>query len=254
MVVLPTPGPPVMTSALLVSASRIASRWLSASVSPLRSSTQATAFQRIDRRPGKLAARNSEQPLGDGLLGAIEAREKHAVGLADPVGDHGAFGTLEIEGGPDQVRRGLEQALGERYQLLGRQPAMPLVHRLGERERDAGPETDHRGLLDAEPHRDRVGRLEADAANVAGQAIGVLGHHLHGVRAVGLVDPHGAGRSDAVRMQEHHDLADDLLLGPGVGDAFPSNRADAVHSRRRPGSASIMSNTFSPNARTSFLA
>ena len=130
---------------------------------------------------------------------------------------------------PDQVRRGLEQALGERYQLPGRQPAVPLVHRLGEGERDAGPETDHRGLLDAEPHRDRVGRLEADAANVAGQAIGVLRHHLHGVRAVGLVDPHGAGRSDAVRVQKHHDLADDLLLGPGVGNAFSPHRADAVH-------------------------
>ena len=56
-------------------------------------------LQRIDRRPGKLAAGNSDQPLGDGLLGAIEAGEKHAVRLADPVGDHGAFGTLEIEGG-----------------------------------------------------------------------------------------------------------------------------------------------------------
>ena len=44
MVVLPTPGPPVMTSALLVSASRIASRWLSARLRPLRSSTQATAL------------------------------------------------------------------------------------------------------------------------------------------------------------------------------------------------------------------
>ena len=184
---------------------------------------------RIDRRPGKLAAGNSDQPIGDGLLGAIEAGEKHAVGLADPVGDHGAFGPLEIEGGPDQVRRGLEQALGERYQLLGRQPAVPFVHRLGEGERNAGPETDHRGLLDAEPHCDRVGRLEADAANVAGQAIGVLRHHLHGVRAVGLVDPHGAGRSDAVRMQKHHDFAHDLLLGPGVGNAFSSHRADAVH-------------------------
>jgi hypothetical protein len=44
MVVLPTPGPPVMTSALLLSASRIASRWLSASVRRPRSSTHPTAF------------------------------------------------------------------------------------------------------------------------------------------------------------------------------------------------------------------
>ena len=186
-------------------------------------------LQRIDRWPGKLAAGDSDQPLGDGLLGAIEAGKKRAIGLADPVGDHGAFGHLEIEGGADQVRRGLEQALRERYQFLGRQPAVPFVHRLGEGERNAGPETDHRRLLEPEPHRDRVGRLEADAADVAGQAIGVLRHHLHGVRAVGLVDPHGAGRSDAVRVQKHHDLADDLLLGPGAGNSLRSNRADAVN-------------------------
>ena len=44
MVVLPTPGPPVMTSALLISANRIASRWLSASLKLLRSSTHAMAL------------------------------------------------------------------------------------------------------------------------------------------------------------------------------------------------------------------
>ena len=95
MVVLPTPGPPVMTSALLVSASRIASRWLSARVRPLRSSTQATAFSASIDRPRKLAAGDCDQPLGDGLLGAIETGKKHAVHFTDPVGDHGAFGHLE---------------------------------------------------------------------------------------------------------------------------------------------------------------
>jgi hypothetical protein len=63
-----------------------------------------------------------------------------------------------------------------------------------------------------------IASLEADAPNVTGQAIWVLGHHLNGVRAVGLVDAHGARPSDAVGVQEHHDLADDLLFGPGVGD------------------------------------
>ena len=89
---------------------------------------------RIDRRPGKLAARDSDQSVGDGLLGSIEAREKHAVRLADPVGDHGAFGQLEIEGCPDQVRRSVEQARRQLDQFVGRQPAVPLVHGLGESE------------------------------------------------------------------------------------------------------------------------
>ena len=186
-------------------------------------------LERIDWRPGKRSTRDTNQPLGNDLLSAIEAREKHAVHVADPVGDHGAFRSLEIEGGPDQVRWRVEQAHGERDQLLRREPAVPLVHRLGEGERDAGPETDHRALLEPEPHCDCVGGLEADAANVPGKAIGILRHHLHGVGTVGLVYPHGARRSDPIRVQEHHDLADDLLLRPGVGNSLGSHRADAGH-------------------------
>ena len=88
MVVLPTPGPPVMTSALLVSASRIASRWLSASVEPAALLDPGDGFQRIDRRPGKLAAGDPEHAVGDGLLGAMEAGKERAVRLAGRVGDH----------------------------------------------------------------------------------------------------------------------------------------------------------------------
>jgi hypothetical protein len=44
MVVLPTPGPPVMTSTLERSARRMASAWLTVSVSPVRPSIQGRAF------------------------------------------------------------------------------------------------------------------------------------------------------------------------------------------------------------------
>src|SRR6266568_2573663 len=78
-------------------------------------------------------------------------------------------------------------------------------------------------------HRDGIGGLESDATDVAGQAIGVLRHHLHGIAAVGLVDAHRPRRADTLAMQEDHDLADRLLLGPGGPDAAGSYRADAVH-------------------------
>src|SRR6476619_211558 len=45
IVVLPTPGPPVMTSTLETSARRIAVFWLSASCSPMRCSNQGRAYQ-----------------------------------------------------------------------------------------------------------------------------------------------------------------------------------------------------------------
>ena len=51
--------------------------------------------------------------------------------------------------------------------------------------------------------------------DVAREPVRVLGHDLHAIRAVGLVDPHRTYRADPVAVQEDHDLARDLLLGPG---------------------------------------
>ena len=184
---------------------------------------------RVDPGPGKLAIDEPQQPLSDTTLGPVETRQKHARRFADMIGDDGGLGQLQIEGRADQLLRHFEQFLGERDQLLGRQAAMALVHGLGQGKGDAGAHPDHGGLLDAEFHGDRVGGLEADAADVARQPVGVLRHDLHGVGAIGLVDAHRPRRAHAMLMQEHHDLAHDLLLGPGVGDALGPHRADARH-------------------------
>ena len=76
------------------------------------------------------------------------------------------------------------------------QAAVAFVHRLGERIGDPGAHPDHCRLFDAELHGNGVGGLETDATDVARQPIGVLGHDLHGVGAVGLVDPHRPRRAD----------------------------------------------------------
>src|SRR5262249_31680791 len=44
-----------------------------------------------------------------------------------------------------------------------------------------------------------------------------------------FVDPHRQGGADAMAVQENHDLADCLLLGPGGRDASGSYRTDAVY-------------------------
>ena len=54
MVVLPTPGPPVMTMTLASKASRTAACWLSASVSPVRCSTQGSALSGSIHGHGKV--------------------------------------------------------------------------------------------------------------------------------------------------------------------------------------------------------
>ena len=98
------------------------------------------------------------------------------------------------------------------------------------------------------------GGLEADAADVARQAIRVLGHDLDGVGPINLENPYRSRSADAVAVQEHHDLADRLLLGPGGDDASSANRPDAVNLAKPVRVASMKSNAFSPKARTSFLA
>ena len=103
---------------------------------------------------------------------------------------------------------------------------MAVVHRFGERKGDPGAHPDQRGLLDAESGRDLVGGAEADAADVACQAVRVFRDQLDSIRAVGLVDAHRPRGADPVAVQEQHDLADDLLLGPAGDDALGAFRAD----------------------------
>jgi hypothetical protein len=71
-----------------------------------------------------------------------------------------------------------------------------------------------------------VGGLEADAPDIPSQTIGVLGHDLHGIGAVGLEDSHRSRRADAVTVQEDHNFANDLLVRPGGSDAAGSDSAD----------------------------
>ena len=116
---------------------------------------------------------------------------------------------------------------------------MPLASRLRQREGDAGAHPDGGRGLDAELLRHQVGGAEADAADVAGEAVGVLGDDLHGVGAVGLVDAHRSGGAHAVGVQEQHDLADHLLIRPAGDDAGGPLGSDPVTSRSRAGSCSI---------------
>src|SRR5512144_2602073 len=105
---------------------------------------------------------------------------------------------------------------------------MAIIHRFGERVADAGTGTDHRRLLDAELASNQIGALEADAADVARQSVRVLRNQPDGVRTVGLEDAHRPRRTDAVAVQEDHDLADRLLIRPGGDDAVGALRPDTL--------------------------
>ena len=92
----------------------------------------------------------------------------------------------------------------------------------------------HGGLRDPELHRDRIRRPEPDAPDVPREPVQVLRHHLRRVGAVGPEYPHRPRRADAVAVQEHHDLADNLLLGPGIRDPLRPHLADTGHLAQPP--------------------
>ena len=182
----------------------------------------------IDPRPGQLAVQESLQPFGNRLFGAVEAGQKNAIGLGYLVSHDDAFAKLQVQGRLNQLLGDFEQFSRERQQLVDWQPAVAFIHGFGEGVGNSRAHADHRRLLDAEFHGDGVRRLEADPANISGEAIGVLRHHLHGVGAIGLEDPDSPRGADAVTVKEHHDLPHDFLFGPGRNDALGPDRANAV--------------------------
>ena len=184
---------------------------------------------RVDVGPWEFAGRDSQKTPGDRAFGPVQAAEEYAGDLHHRVGNHRAFGQLQVQRGVDQLAGNLQEFGRERFQLFVRQAAMTFVHRFRQRIADARADPDHGRLRDAELHRDGVRRHEADAADVAREAIRVLRHHLHGIGAVGPEYPHRPRRADAVAVQEHHDLADHLLLGPGISDPLRPHFPDAGH-------------------------
>ena len=185
---------------------------------------------------GGLPPLRPDQPLGDALFGTIEPGQKQARAIPDRVGDHRPLGPLQRDRRIHHLGCDLQQRRGQLTQLVHRQAAMAVVHGLGQSIADPGAGPDHGRLLDAEPHRDLVRTLEADAPDVAGKAIGVLRDDLHGIGAVGLEDPHGARGADTMAMQKQHDLADHLLFGPAVSNpqgALGSDAGDLLKTFRR---------------------
>jgi len=159
----------------------------------------------------------------------VQTSQEDAVGPLDGVGDH--FPGHQLLGQCLLYRLGRNDEEVDRQpdEFVSRQAAMAVVCGLLQCEGDAGAQTLRGFFGQSEPHGDGVGGAEADAADVTRQAIGILGHHLDGVVAVGLEDPHGARGSHAVRMQEHHDVAHGLLLGPAGGDLRHAHLPDAGH-------------------------
>jgi hypothetical protein len=122
----------------------------------------------IDQRPRRSSDCERLELFGDLPLGPVEPGKEDATVALEVIGDYGATFELEAECRFDELSRYFEQRLSERDELIGRQSAMPFVHRLGQRVGDPGTHADQCGLLDAELGCDLIGGAEADAADVPG--------------------------------------------------------------------------------------
>ncbi len=190
---------------------------------------------RVDRLPGHAARGQTPDARRDDPLGGVQAGQEHARASVHRVPDDRPGLELEVERLRHQRLGDVEQPRGGGHQLRHRQAAMPIVRRLGQRVADARPRANHGRLLDAERGRDLVRGEEADSPDVGGEPVRVLRDDGDGVWTVGLEDPHRARRAHAVRVQEDHDVADRLLLLPGVDDARGARAADAFDGSEPPG-------------------
>src|SRR5436190_9442753 len=125
----------------------------------------------IDPGPGQSPFRKFHQPLADGLFGPVQSREEDTRRSVYAIRYDRSIAQFKAECGADKLWWNIEKRDGERHQLLGRQATMTFFHGFGESIGDAGPDARHRGLVDPQPHGDRVSSLEADAGDIASQAI-----------------------------------------------------------------------------------
>jgi len=86
--------------------------------------------------------------------------EQRARRVRHGVGDDGAFGQFQLETGSDRIAGHVEQLGRQRPEFVGRQSAMAVVRRLGQRVADTGRAPGViAGLADTQFHRDHVGHF-----------------------------------------------------------------------------------------------
>ena len=144
----------------------------------------------------------------------------------------------------------VEQLGGEGDETVDRKPAMAIDRRLLQGEGHTGAQPLRGFASHAHFQGHGVGRPKANASDVAGKPIRILGHHLNGVMAIGFEDAHRARRSNTMGMQKHHDVPNGLLLGPAGGDFSSAEFSDPDTSLSFSGVASMISKVPTPNAST----
>ncbi|MFM2006653.1 MAG: hypothetical protein RLZZ09_2308, partial [Pseudomonadota bacterium] len=155
---------------------------------------------------------------GTADLGLIERRQEHRVLTVDDLNHEVLFSQFGFDGLENGGFRDLQQLHGQGDQLLAKGGTMPLLGPLLQGMAYTGLSADQGVGRNSQALGQGIGGPEADTVDIQSQAIGVFRDSDNGFIAIGLVDAHRPQGAKTMRLQKHHDLADDLLFGPGTGD------------------------------------
>ena len=139
------------------------------------------------------------------------------------------FGDEGGAAGLDAFAGGFEEGGGVVAQVAFAQGGVALFLEGFHGVEDAGVEAGRGVVGEAEVDGDAVGGLEADAVDLAGDAVGLLLKNLAGLGAVFLDEFNALAGSDAVGLKEDVELAESALLVPGFFNGGGADLADAGH-------------------------
>src|SRR5262249_52711554 len=123
----------------------------------------------------------------------------------------------------------LQQLHCRQLEFPQRQRAVPVRGRLQQDVVNARPRSVYRVSRNPDLLCNLVGGRETDPVDVLRQRVRVLTHLFDCLLSVGLEDSHRPAGTDAVAMQEEHDLADLLYLLPRVRYPLPALGTDPVY-------------------------
>ena len=158
---------------------------------------------------------------------------------------------------PEQLRQHLRHFIAVAPQLLHRRlhqnffrhAGMTGVRRTEQRVADACRDPREILRLRAAGQRDPVGDAEPDAVDLAGQPVGVLLDHLHGLIAIHSMNPSRIGPGNAVGFEKEHQFTQFGLGRERLHDHRQLLGADSFDLQQMPGLALQNIHRFQPEPR-----
>ena len=157
----------------------------------------------------------------------MEPGQVHADLVVELLQYHPLLTGEAVHGLLDELFRNAELGTGLFHQGPAGIIDVPVVDLLHQRVQRARLNPQRVLAFKAELGRQRIRRQEADAPDVHRQPVGVLLHDGQRLRAVMLIDTDGEGSADIVRLEELHQIAHALMLGPTLDDGHQLLLGDA---------------------------